>query len=170
MQCKHPIRPSPVPTPEATEREARGAIAAALWVDSLSFGVLFGTVGAFGLVAGYTTGFNPGWLVFALLGSTVFGGGYGFLVGQIVGLTLAVIATYVPRRSRTRVLRTAIPFVGLLVSVVPVILFVGHITAQVARFTAFDAALTLTGSALIYRRYRRLVARWERVIEAHRVH
>jgi hypothetical protein len=152
------------------EREARGAIAAALWVESVSFGVLFGAVGGFVLVVCDTGTWSPGWLVFAALGSFVVGGGLGFVIGQIVGLTLALIATAAPARSRIPIVRVAIPLVALSVSVTPVVLVIGHLSTNAALFTALDVTLTLTGAALIRRRFLRLEARWERVIEAHRVH
>jgi hypothetical protein len=155
---------------DVDQREARGAIAAALWVDSLSMGVLLGAVGGFVLVVGSEGTWSPGFLLLAAMGSIVLGGGFGFIVGQIVGLTLGLIATFSTRASRTANLRAAIPLVALTVSVTPVVLVVGKFTTPTALFTAYDVILTLSGAAWVFRRYRRLDERWERIIEAHRVH
>ena len=60
------------------------------------------------IVVGDAGTWSPGWLVFAALGSFVFGGGIGFVIGQIVGLTLALIATAAPARSRLAIVRVAV--------------------------------------------------------------
>jgi hypothetical protein len=140
------------------ERDARGVVAAALWVYSLGIGALLGTVGVLVIFIGGTADWDLGAIWFALFVAILFGGGFGFVVGLLVGLVLGLIATISPPRVRVEVVTAAIPIVALAFGMTPVILLTGGRTFG-ALAVALDATLTLGGAAWVCVLYRRLEGR-----------
>ena len=141
--------------------ESRGAIAAALWVYSVGWGTLLAVVGVLLFLTGsvLTSSGDTGpivdlivvWAVIAI----VLGGGLGLVVGQIVGVVLALLVTLSPRRSRVAIVSAAIPLVAMAVSETATLLMFGQAPGATT-FIALDAVLTLVGAAWICRRYRLL--------------
>ena len=149
------------------ERDRRGALAAAVWVESVAVGSILGAAGAVATIAiGIAAaGTEPlgivGALVVAYLAAIV-GCGFGFIVGTLVGLELALLVTFGHRRLGARVVATLMPLAAMTITQPLAFLwaryyFTGSPLAILA-IAVLDALLTLPGALWIAKRYRRRAA------------
>ena len=141
----------------AGERDLRGALAAAVWVESIACGSVLGAAGALAIVtiAVLGGGFSPAVAVIAIVVAEL-GAGFGFAVGVLVGLVLALLVTVAHGRLRARTVATLMPLTAMVVSQ-PFTYGYFHYagTGWAIAMGALDALLTLPGALWVATRYRR---------------
>ena len=133
----------------------RGALALAVWIYSAVWGTALGALGGFAALMVGTSTWGFGWIIAYALAAAVLAGGFGFILGNIIGLVLALIVHVSPVRARVGIVTVAIPVVAVAVSVTATVLLFG--TGGGGRAViAIDAVLTLIGAIWICARYRAL--------------
>jgi hypothetical protein len=150
-----PVRYSLVGMIEDAETD-RGALALAVWIYSALWGTALGALGGFAALMVGTSTWGFGWIIIYSVAAAFLAGGFGFVVGNIIGGLLALIVNVSPVRARVGIVTVAIPVVAVAVSVTATILLFGaHGDGGIA-VVAVAAALTLVGALWICARYRAL--------------
>jgi hypothetical protein len=134
----------------------RGALALAVWIYSALWGTVLGAIGGFVALMVGTSTWGFGWIIAYSVAAAILAGGFGFIVGNIIGLLLALIVYACSVRARVGIVTVAIPVVAVTVSVTATILLFGATGGGSRVVIAIDAALTLIGAIWICARYREL--------------
>jgi hypothetical protein len=134
----------------------RGALALAVWIYTALLGLVLGALGGFAALMVGTSTWGFGWIIAYALAAAILAGGFGFILGNIIGLLLALIVRVSPVRARVGIVTVAIPVVAVAVSVTATILLFGATGGWGIAVVAIDAALTLVGAIWICSRYRAL--------------
>ena len=142
-------------------RDHRGALAAEVWVSSIAFGSLLGSAERSStrrVRAGSPIPTRPPSM--ALIIAAVLGVGFGFFVGVLVGLVLAVFVFFGHRWLGVQGVATLMPLAALCITQPPAVLLglVFSGSSMLIMITV-NAALTLFGAWCIARRYRNLAQR-----------
>ncbi len=139
----------------------RGALALAVWVYSAVWGSVLGAIGGFVALMVDTSTWGIFWLIAYSIAAAILAGGFGFILGNITGLLLALIVMVSPVRARVGIVTVAIPVVALVISITATLLLFGPTGSGGNILLAVDAALTLAGAIWICRRYRALERAFE---------
>ena len=142
------------------QNDHRGALAAEVWVSSVAFGSLLGLTGALVTVACALLAHPDPTAVDAFVVAAVLGVGFGFFVGVLVGLVLALFAFFGHRWLGVQGVATLMPLAALCITQPPAVLLglVFSGSSMLIMITV-NAALTLFGAWCIARRYRNLALR-----------
>jgi hypothetical protein len=134
----------------------RGALALAVWIYSALWGTVLGAIGGFVALMVGTSTWGFGWIIAYSLAAAILAGGFGFVVGNIIGLLLALIVHVSPVHARVGIVTVAIPVVAVAVSAGATILLFDPKGRGGIVVVAVDAVLTLVGAIWICARYRAL--------------
>jgi hypothetical protein len=137
------------------ERDRRGALAAAVWVESIAAGGVLGAAGAALLVAiGFVAGDFTADAPVILIAAAVVGGGFGFCVGTIVGVAQGLLVTFAHRRLGARVVATLMPLNAMAISLsLTYACFHSAGTRWAIGMQTLAAGMTMPGALWIARRY-----------------
>jgi hypothetical protein len=140
----------------AHKHDRRDALAVAVWVESIAAASILGAAGA---VATISVSFLAGAVSVSealLFGGTaaVVGGGFGFFVGAVVGLALALLVVFGHERLGPRVVATLMPLVAMIGSQGLTFAIFHGARTWAAAMAVLDALLTLPGALWIAKRYR----------------
>jgi hypothetical protein len=142
--------------PRARTHDLRDALAVSVWVESIAAASALGAAGAVATCAvSFLTGpvGLPGALIFAGI-AMVVGAGFGFFVGAVVGLAMALLVVFGHRRLGARVVATLMPLAAMTGSQGLTFAIFHGAPPFAAAMAVLDALLTLPGALWIARRYR----------------